>query len=132
MDLHSLAYAAHATTHALAMLQDSSSSSSLSQDQTAKLGAAMAGMMGIFLLIGFGMIAFFIFLFWRILAKAGLPGPLALICLFPGLGSLIVICILAFSEWKVMPIPQQAYYPPPFPPQPPAPPAFPPSAPTPL
>ncbi len=46
---------------------------------------------------------FFVYLVWRIFAKAGLPGPLGLLWLVPGIGWIIALCILAFSEWKVVP-----------------------------
>jgi DMSO/TMAO reductase YedYZ heme-binding membrane subunit len=96
------------------------------QEQAQQISRVMLAMMPVFLLIGFAMMAFFVFLFWRIFTKAGLAGPLALIVLFPGIGPLIVLCILAFSEWKVIPAPQQYAYPPPqYPPaayQPPPPP----------
>ena len=86
--------------------------------------------------LGFGIILFgvlftvvflalWIFLYWRIFTKAGLSGALSLIILFPGFGYLIVLCILAFSEWKVIPAPSpyglQPYPPPPpgYPPPPP-------------
>ena len=91
--------------------------------QQQQLAGAMAGFMGVFLLIGLVFAAFFIFLFWRIFTKAGLAGPLALIAIVPGVGPLVVLCILAFSEWKVVPAPQQVYgYPPPPPTYPTAPP----------
>ncbi len=91
----------------------------------------MAGMgAGIFLFIGIiflAFLAFFIFLYWRIFTKAGLSGPLSLLILIPGIGPLIPLCILAFSEWKVVPAPQlypglQPYPPPPPPSYPPPPP----------
>jgi uncharacterized membrane protein YhaH (DUF805 family) len=89
----------------------------------------LAGMgFGIFLfiaLVGLAFLAFWVFLYWRIFTKAGLSGALALIILFPFFGYIIVLCILAFSEWKVVPAPL-AYglqpYPPPPPNYPPAPP----------
>jgi hypothetical protein len=36
---------------------------------------------------------------WRILNRAGFSGALALIHLVPVIGSLIVMAILAFSDW---------------------------------
>jgi uncharacterized membrane protein YhaH (DUF805 family) len=81
--------------------------------QQQQLAGAMAGMVGIFALIGFAIVAFAIFLFWRILGKAGLSGPLALLILIPGIGWLIVICILAFSDWRVVPVTTTPYFPPP-------------------
>ncbi|MES2392412.1 MAG: hypothetical protein V4555_12280 [Acidobacteriota bacterium] len=98
--------------HALALIQ-------ADPEQTKQAVAVFAGMMGFFLIFGVAVMAFMIFLFWRILTKAGFAGPLALLVLFPGIGSLVVLCILAFGDWKVAPVAQPSYYPPQFPPQPP-------------
>ena len=94
-------------------------------DQINHMSGAIAGMMGFFMLFGFAIAAFAIFLFWRILTKAGLSGPLALLILVPAVGWIIVVCILAFSEWRVVPAPSygsglQPYPPPPtsYPPAP--------------
>jgi uncharacterized membrane protein YhaH (DUF805 family) len=89
----------------------------MDQDQAQHLGAAMAGMVGIFAIIGFAFLLFGIFLFWRIFTKAGLSGALSLLVLVPGVGWLIVLCVLAFAEWKVTPI-AIAAYPPVYPPPP--------------
>jgi uncharacterized membrane protein YhaH (DUF805 family) len=97
----------------------------MDQNQANHVAAAMAGMMGIFMLFGLVMTAVFIFLFWRCLTKAGLSGPLSLLILVPVVGPIIPLCILAFSEWKVIPAPLpyglQPYPPPPpnYPPPPP-------------
>jgi hypothetical protein len=45
--------------------------------------------------------AFFIFLFWRIFTKTGQSGAMSLIGLIPGVGWLILLCILAFSTWPI-------------------------------
>ncbi len=87
-------------------------------NQVNHMAGAIAGMMGVFMLFGLTIIAFFIFLFWRILAKAGLPAPLAFLVIFPGIGWIIVVCVLAFSDWRVIPAPSpygglQPYPPPP-------------------
>lgn len=97
----------------------------MDQNQAQHLGAAFAGMMGIFLLIGVVFLIFFIFCFWRIFAKAGLAGPLAFLVLIPGIGYIVVLCILAFASWNVVPAPPQygalpPNYPPPYPPAPPS------------
>ncbi len=77
-------------------------------------GALVAGMMGTFVLIALAMVAFMIYLFWRIFTKAGMPGALALILLLGPIGMLINACILAFGEWKVQPMAAAPpYYPPP-------------------
>jgi hypothetical protein len=83
--------------------------------QQQQMAHMVLAMMPVFLLVGLVFMAFFVFLFWRIFTKAGLSGPLSLIVLFPGIGPLIVLCILAFSDWKVVPVPQQVYYTPPSP-----------------
>jgi uncharacterized membrane protein YhaH (DUF805 family) len=94
--------------------------------QQQQFAGAIAGMMGVFALVGFAIIAFGIFLFWRIFTKAGLSGPLSLLILIPAVGWIIVVCILAFSEWRVTPIAAAPYYPPIYPPPPPpAPPTYP-------
>jgi uncharacterized membrane protein YhaH (DUF805 family) len=66
--------------------------------------------LAIFALIGFIVFLFKLFLWWRIFSKAGYSGALALLMLIPGLGELIIICVLAFSTWpitKTPPLPQQ-------------------------
>jgi hypothetical protein len=58
--------------------------------------------------------------FWFILKKAGLSPWLSLLNAVP-LGNLILLYVLAFSEWKVPPVaqvwPAQPPYPPSYPPQ---------------
>jgi hypothetical protein len=60
---------------------------------------------------------------WFILKKAGFTPWLSLLCIMPTLGTLILLYVLAFAQWKVVPAPVQAYWPPqpPTPPQPPNP-----------
>jgi hypothetical protein len=83
-----------------------------------------AGIILFAILIGLAFAIFFVFLFWRIFVKAGLAGPLALLVIVP-FGVLVVLCILAFANWNVVPA-QPPYgtlppnYPPPYPPAPPA------------
>jgi flagellar basal body-associated protein FliL len=61
--------------------------------------------------------------FWFILKKAGFTPWLCLVCLIPSLGTLVLLYVLAFADWKVVPAPQQGWMPqPPYPPQPPSPP----------
>jgi len=60
---------------------------------------------------------------WFILKKAGFSPWLSLLCIMPSLGALVLLYILAFAEWKVVPAPRLAWPPPPaIPPQPPLPP----------
>jgi hypothetical protein len=57
---------------------------------------------------------------WFILKKAGFSPWLSLMCIVPSLGTLVLLYVLAFAQWKVVPVPQMGY-PPPYP-QPPLPP----------
>lgn len=70
------------------------------QQQYASMAAGLGA--GI-LLVGVLFSALLVFLFWRSFVKAGLSGPLSLLVLIPGIGFLVALCILAFSEWKVVP-----------------------------
>jgi hypothetical protein len=54
--------------------------------------------------------------YWQIFRKAGFPGPLALLMVVP-LAHLVVLYIVAFSRWKVMP--ETAYASSPYPVAPP-------------
>ncbi len=77
----------------------------MDQNQITQLSSAIAGMMGIFMLFWLCIVVFAIYLFWRIFSKAGLSGPLSLLILVPAVGWIIVACILAFSDWRVIPAP---------------------------
>jgi uncharacterized membrane protein YhaH (DUF805 family) len=85
-------------------------------NQAQNYGALLAGMSGIILIIVFACLAFIIFLFWRIFSKAGMSGALAFLLLIPVVGSLIVLCILAFGQWKVIPLSSVVVAPPSYPP----------------
>jgi hypothetical protein len=58
---------------------------------------------------------------WFILKKAGFSPWLSLLCIIPSLGTLVLLYVLAFADWKVVPAPQVAWQPP-YPPMPPVPP----------
>ena len=56
---------------------------------------------------------------WMILKKAGFSPWLALLCVLPSLGTLVLLYVLAFGEWKVQPAPAAKWatgYPPTTPP----------------
>lgn len=46
-------------------------------------------------------IAFTIWLYWRIFEKAGYSGALSLLNFVPGVGQLICLVILAFGRWPI-------------------------------
>jgi len=73
----------------------------------------------IVLLFIFMVVPLHIALFWVVCKKAGLSPPLSLLCLIPWVGPFIVLCVLAFSGWRVVPVPQTSW--PPQSPYPPAP-----------
>jgi ABC-type transport system involved in cytochrome c biogenesis permease subunit len=78
-------------------------------------------------IVGFYLVFFIIAMvaiivpFWFILKKAGFSPWLSLINMVP-FGTLILLYVVAFAEWKVIPAPQLAFQPSPYPPQPPFPP----------
>jgi hypothetical protein len=87
------------------------------------------------LLFALVVVALYIIPLWKIAQKAGLAGPIALLAIIPGIGKLVALYVIAFSEWRVAPLGQQygtlppgypqAYpqgYPPAYPPVPPSPP----------
>jgi tetratricopeptide (TPR) repeat protein len=76
-------------------------------ESASAFGDVFTGIVGVFaiiiaLVIIFVMNALIIWGLWRILDRAGLQGPLALLALIPG-GILVCLCILAFSAWNVRP-----------------------------
>ena len=81
----------------------------------------LASILGIYLVVLVVIMVIIIIPFWFILKKAGFSSWLSLINLVP-FGTLILLYVLAFAEWKVVPAPQAAWPPPAFPPQPPYPP----------
>jgi hypothetical protein len=84
------------------------------------MGGMLAAFIGIYLFVIVIAIAVIIVPFWFILKKAGFSPWLALLNIVP-FGTLILLYVLAFAEWKVVPAPQMAFQPP-YPPQPPFPP----------
>lgn len=90
-----------------------------SPEQIQHFAMAFMAIIPFLILIG---IAIVMIPFWFILKKAGFTPWLSLLCLIPSLGVLVLLYILAFAEWKVVPAAQPGYPPYPTPPQPPYPP----------
>jgi len=100
-----------------------------SPEMQAKAMHAFMLMVPIFLIGWAVMMAVIIIPLWQICKKAGLSGPLSLLSIIP-LGILVVLYVVAFSQWKVAPATTTAY-PPSYPPPPAYPPAgYPPQGPT--
>lgn len=71
--------------------------------------AAVLFVVVFFLLMGLLVTAVFLFklfLWWRVFSKAGYSGAFGLLLLAP-FGSLIMLCILAFSKWPIAKLPEQ-------------------------
>lgn len=91
------------------------------QQQALRIFATMAPLIGLFIIVAW---ALYIIPLWQICRKAGLNAPLSLLAIIPGIGKLIVLYLIAFSDWRVIPSPYgglQPYPPPPpnYPPPPP-------------
>jgi hypothetical protein len=112
---------------ALAFIQDPSTPQQINPNTAAGIGIAA---ILFFILIGFAVVAFVIFMLWRVFTKAGFPGPLAFLALLGPIGVFICVCVLAFGDWKVVPIATAASVPPPYQPPPSyMPPSYPPTQP---
>jgi hypothetical protein len=76
-------------------------------DPTAML-SAMGPFFAVFAIVGLAVFAFYIFLWWKIFAKAGHPGALALINLaviIPLIGWIappVLLIWFAFSDWPAL------------------------------
>lgn len=72
----------------------------------------MMGMMGIFFIFDLIMVVIVMIPFWFIWKKAGFSPWLSLLLLIPLL-NIVMLYVLAFTEWKVVPVAQTAPYIPP-------------------
>lgn len=61
--------------------------------------AAYGLIMGI---IAIAAVVFTVIVYWRICSRAGYSGAMSLLMFIPGVGSLILLCILAFGEWPTL------------------------------
>lgn len=85
------------------------------------MSGIIAAVVGFYLIFFVIIMAIIIVPFWFILKKAGFSSWLSFINIVP-FGTLILLYILAFAEWKVIPLTQLALQQPPYPVQPPFPP----------
>jgi hypothetical protein len=103
----------------LAMLLQSTPDSTGMQQQVQQVMMVIGPIILVATIIG---LAIILIPFWFICKKAGFSPWLTLLNLLP-LGGLVLVYVLAFAEWKVVPAPQILPYPPPYqPPYPPVPP----------
>ena len=93
--------------------------SPVDQAQIQRMVFAFMAIMPLLIIVG---LAIVIVPTWFICKKAGFTPWLSLLVIVP-FGGLILLYVLAFGEWKVVPAPQAGWIPPaPYPPQPPYPP----------
>jgi uncharacterized membrane protein YhaH (DUF805 family) len=55
----------------------------------------------VYAIVLLAIMAFTLWVYWRIFAKAGYNGALSLLNLVPGVGPLICVIILAFGRWPI-------------------------------
>lgn len=55
----------------------------------------------IYAIVLIAIVAFSIWIYWRIFSKAGYNGALSLLNLVPGVGPLICMVVLAFGRWPI-------------------------------
>jgi hypothetical protein len=103
----------------LAMILQTTPDTTAMQQQ---IQQTMMWMIPVIMVGGIICLAIIIIPFWFICKKAGMSPWLTLLNIIP-LGNLVLIYVLAFAEWKVVPVGQVLPYPPPYqPPYPPVPP----------
>ena len=77
----------------------------------------LAYLLPIFLIAGLVFVALILFPLWRICGKAGFSPWLSMLVFLP-LGPLILLYVLAFVHWRVVPAPMLGTGYPPYPPPP--------------
>ncbi len=83
------------------------------QAQIQHLMVAMMPVIGLFIVVAWAVV---IIPFWQIFKKSGMGGPLSLLMILPFV-NIVMLYVLAFSRWKVVPAPEfAAGYPPAYPP----------------
>jgi hypothetical protein len=103
----------------VAMLLQTMSDSGPTQQQIQQIMMMAIPIIAVITILG---LAIIVIPYWFICKKAGMSPWLTLLNLIP-LGNLVLIYVLAFAEWKVVPAGQLLPYPPPYqPPYPPVPP----------
>jgi len=70
-------------------------------DHNSALAAGFIAAAAVYLIVLLALVAFSIWVYWRIFARAGFNGALSLLNFVPGVGQLICMLILAFGRWPI-------------------------------
>jgi uncharacterized membrane protein YhaH (DUF805 family) len=71
-------------------------------DHSVESAAGVLATLGlVYAIVLLAIVAFSIWVYWRIFAKAGYNGALSLLNFIPGVGPLICVIILAFGRWPI-------------------------------
>lgn len=70
-------------------------------DHSAAATSAIMAFVFVYVIVLLALVAFSIWVYWRIFAKAGFNGALSLLNFVPGVGQLICMLILAFGRWPI-------------------------------
>ena|SRR5665213_2339038 len=73
----------------------------MDSNNSATAASFIATLFLVYGVIFIGIVAFTIWIYWRIFARAGFNGALSLLNLVPGVGQLICMVILAFGQWPI-------------------------------
>jgi hypothetical protein len=70
-------------------------------DNSAATASFFAAFFMVYVIVIIAIVAFTIWVYWRIFTRAGFNGALSLLNLVPGVGPLICMIILAFGQWPI-------------------------------
>jgi hypothetical protein len=69
--------------------------------QTSQIQTMIAAFGVVYCIVALALIAFAVIVYWKIFSKAGYSGALSLLMFVP-IANIVMLCILAFSEWPVL------------------------------
>ena len=73
----------------------------MDNNTSAATASVLAGFFMIYAIVIVAILAFTIWVYWRIFTRAGFNGALSLLNLVPGVGPLICMILLAFGRWPI-------------------------------
>ncbi len=70
-------------------------------DNSSTTASVLATLFLVYGIVFIAIVAFTLWIYWRIFVKAGYNGALSLLNLVPGFGQLICMIVLAFGRWPI-------------------------------